>query len=123
MPRQIRLQLTDVQRAELIEARDSHPKAYIREQAAIILSVADGKSIRQVSMVGVKKPRRRQTVRMWIYRYVQGGIANLLVRQGRGRKPLWWRGAQPEAGGCEAGECGQQDSWRRARAPESQAAD
>ncbi|HEU5102637.1 MAG TPA: hypothetical protein VFU22_26615 [Roseiflexaceae bacterium] len=80
------LELTDAQRAALVQARDHHPKPYIREQAAAILRVADGQSLRQVAAGGILKPRRRETVKLWVDRFLADGIPGLLVRHGRGRK-------------------------------------
>ncbi|HEU5100327.1 MAG TPA: hypothetical protein VFU22_14965 [Roseiflexaceae bacterium] len=86
MPRPLEVKLTDAQRTALVQARDHHPKPYIREQAAAILRVADGQSVRQVAAAGILKPRRRETRKLWIDRFLADGIPGLLVRQGRGRK-------------------------------------
>ena len=42
MPDPLKLKLTDKQRTELEQARDHHPKPYIRERAAALLKVAAG---------------------------------------------------------------------------------
>jgi len=89
MPPPLELQLTDAQRAVLTDARDHHPKPYLRERAAAILRVADGRSVRQVAAAGILKPRRRETVKLWIDRFLADGIAGLLVKSGRGRKPAF----------------------------------
>ena len=86
MPRPLELTLSEQQRTELLQARDHHSKPYIREQAAAILRVADGQSVRQVSSIGILKPRRRETVKEWIDRFLASGICGLLVKSGRGRK-------------------------------------
>ena len=86
MPRPLELHLTDAQRARLTDARDHHPKPYVREQAAAILRVADGRSLRQVAAAGILKPRRRETVKLWVDRFQASGIPGLLVKRGRGRK-------------------------------------
>ena len=89
MPKALSLALTDEQRTMFIEMRDHHPKAYLRERAAAILRVADGRSVRQVAAAGILKPRRRETVKLWIDRFLADGIAGLLVKSGRGRKPAF----------------------------------
>jgi transposase len=89
MPPPLKLHLTDAQRAALLKARDHHPKPYIREQSAALLRVADGQSLRQVSAAGILKPRRRETIKLWIDRFLADGIAGLLVKPGRGRKPAF----------------------------------
>ena len=89
MPQSFKLSLTDAQRAVLLRARDRHAKPYIREQAAAILRVAEGHSVRQVAATGILKPRRRETVKLWIDRFLADGLAGLLVRHGRGRKPAF----------------------------------
>jgi len=89
MPGRLQLSLSEQQRAELREARDHHPKPYIREQAAAILRVADGSSLRQTSSTGILKPRRRETLKDWVDRFLAAGIPGLLVKAGRGRKPAF----------------------------------
>jgi transposase len=89
MPRVIVVQLTDAQQAALLDARDHHPKPYVREQAAAILRIAAGHSIRQVALRGILKPRRQETVKLWVERFMAEGITGLLVRSGRGRKPAF----------------------------------
>ena len=86
MPRRLEIHLSDAQRAALTDARDHHAKPYVREQAAAILRVADGRSVRQVAAEGILKPRRRETVKLWVERFLADGIAGLLVKRGRGRK-------------------------------------
>ena len=88
-PQPLELHLTDAQHAALTHARDHHAKPYVREQAAAILRVADGRSVRQVSAAGILKPRRRETVKLWIDRFLADGITGLLVKRGRGRKPAF----------------------------------
>ena len=77
--------MADAQRTALVHASDHHAKPYIREQAAALLRVADGHSIRQVAATGILKPRRRETVKLWIERFLADGIPGLLVPHGRGR--------------------------------------
>jgi hypothetical protein len=89
MPRPLQVDLSADQRASLLNARDHHPKPYIREQAAAILRVADGHSARQVARDGILKPRCRETIVLWVSRFLSHGIDGLLVRPGRGRKPAF----------------------------------
>jgi transposase len=89
MPRPLRLALRADEHAALVAARDHHPKAYVRERAAAILKVAAGHSVRWVAQVGGLKPREPEAVSGWIRRFRQDGIAGLLVRPGRGRKPAF----------------------------------
>lgn len=90
MPNPYCLDLTPAQRHELVDARDHHPRPYIREHAAAILKVADGQSIRHVAAHGLLKPRRRETIKAWIDRYQAAGLPGLQVHDGRGRKPAFF---------------------------------
>ena len=83
------LTLTDEQRQDLLDCRDHHPKAYVREKAAAILKVAAGQAVRQVAAHGLLRPRQPKKVGQWIDRYLAQGRAGLLVRKGRGRKPAF----------------------------------
>jgi len=65
--------------------RDHAQKAYLRERASAILQVADGRSARWVAMEGLLRPRQPDTVCEWLNRYEAEGIADLSVRDGRGR--------------------------------------
>jgi hypothetical protein len=89
MARRTQIDLTAEQRAELKRAARRHPKLYIRECASGILKVAEGQSVRQVALQGLSRPRRPETVAEWIQRYLDRGLAGLLVRPGRGRKPAF----------------------------------
>ena len=81
--------LTDEQYRDLLDCREHHPKAYMREKAAAILKVAAGQSVRQVAAHGLLRPRQPKKVGQWIDRYLAEGRAGLLVRKGRGRKPAF----------------------------------
>ena len=81
--------LTPEQERELIWARDHHQKAYLRSKAAAILKVAAGQAMRQVAQHGLLKPVKQEVVSHWIDRYLADGLAGLLVRKGRGRKPAF----------------------------------
>jgi hypothetical protein len=41
MPKRLAITLSDSQRAELLQARDHHTKAYVREKASAILKIAE----------------------------------------------------------------------------------
>lgn len=81
--------LTDEQKRELIWARDHHEKAYVSTKAAAILKVAAGQSMRQVAAHGLLRAVKEDYVSDWIDRYQSEGLAGLVVRQGRGRKPAF----------------------------------
>lgn len=87
MPRYIRIQLTEVQRQELRQTRAHHPKAYMRERAAAVLKVADGALVQAVAESGLLKRHEPETVRGWIDRYLEAGLAGWQIQSGRGRKP------------------------------------
>ena len=81
--------LTDEQRVELERARDRHPRAHIREKAAALMKIADGMSPHAVAKRGLLKVRDPDTVYRWMARYAAQGVAGLLVKPGRGRKPAF----------------------------------
>lgn len=87
MSRRIRIELSAAQRVELIQTRDQHPKAYLRERAAAVLKVAEGQLVQHVAQHGLLKRHEPETVRSWIDRYQQGGLAGWKIQAGRGRKP------------------------------------
>lgn len=90
MPKRLDITLRADQRAELLEARDHHPKAYMREKAAAILKIADERlPALEVATHRLLKRRDDNTVRSWPRRYLHGGLADLLVQAGRGRKPAF----------------------------------
>ena len=91
------VELSPAQVQELEQVRDHHPKAYVRVKAAGILKVWAGASRRQVASRGLLKPVRRETVQRWIVRYQHEGVAGLLVKSGRGRKPAFSPSASPGA--------------------------
>jgi transposase len=86
MPNPLRLELSNEQKRELEQARDKHPKAYIRERCAAILKIAAGQSAHQVALFGLYKKRAPDTVYMWLHRYQVEGLDGLFMREGRGRK-------------------------------------
>jgi len=87
MPKRLEITLSDQQRAELLEARDHHAKAYVREKAAAILKIADERlPALEVAQYRLLKRRDDNTVRSWLRRYLHRGLADLLVQPGRGKK-------------------------------------
>ena len=93
--------LSPAQVQELEQVRDHHPKAYVRVKAAGILKVWAGASRRHVASSGLLK-----TVQRWIVRYQHEGVAGLLVKSGRGRKPAFSPCACPGAERRPAGARG-----------------
>jgi transposase len=83
------LGLSKQQIHQLSRTRDHHEKPYMRVKAAAILKVASGESMRAVALHGLLKPVAEETVRQWIDTYLSEGIAGLLVKPGRGRKPAF----------------------------------
>jgi Winged helix-turn helix len=106
MPKKITLTLEPEQQLELVYARDKHPKPYIRERAAALLKVAAGQYYEDVAAAGLLISRCRQSVASWIKRYQQEGLPGLLVKKGRGRKPIFFSSPENLGG-----------SQRRATAP------
>ena len=76
----------DEQKA-LEKIRDIHPVPYIRERAAAILKVAGGMSAHEVAKFGLLKARKTDTIYEWLNRWELEGLAGLVVKEGRGRKP------------------------------------
>jgi len=100
------LLLSDQQRRELVSLRDHEPRAYLREQAAALLKVADGASVHAVAQGGLHRPRHPSTVYRlpstvyrWLNAYLRGGVAALVQRPRghRGFSPAAGRGALPGA--------------------------
>jgi hypothetical protein len=89
MPDPLRLKLTDKQRAELEQARDHHPKPYTRERAAALLKIAAGQTAGQVARQGLLKERYKRAVKNWLKNYRRDGLAGLVIKAGRGRKPAF----------------------------------
>lgn len=84
-----RLTLTPTQRTDLIQLRDTAPKAYLRERAAALLKIADGQSAAAVARAGLLRPRQPDTVYRWVHRFLDEGLPGLNDRPGRGRKPAF----------------------------------
>jgi hypothetical protein len=86
MARRLVVTLTQEQRAELLQLRNAHPKAYVRERAAAILQIATGKTVGHVAQRGLVRKRQDETVSSWVKSYLANGAGGLTVRAGRGRK-------------------------------------
>jgi len=99
MPAKLRLELTTQEVLDLEEIRDHAIKPYLRERAAAILKIAQGKSGREVALQGLLKPHWQDTIYEWVVRYRVKGKAGLEIKPGRGRKPAFspsvskWRGS------------------------------
>jgi hypothetical protein len=89
MPKAYQLQLDDRQLSELVDLRDHHQKPYVRERAAAIIKVGAGQSIRQVALHGLLRSYEPEVISEWIRRYLAEGPHGLLIRKGRGRKPVF----------------------------------
>lgn len=89
MAEPLTLELTSEQQRELEYIRDHHEKAYIRERSAAILKIADGMSGRQVALHGLLRRRDPDSVYSWFHSYQAEGIAGLMIKPGRGRKPAF----------------------------------
>ena len=84
-----KIKLTIEQKQELTKLVNLHPKPYVRERAAAILKRAEGIPAYKIAESGLLLKRCRQTVGIWIKRYKEEGIAGLLNKEGRGRKPAF----------------------------------
>jgi hypothetical protein len=73
------LNLTEVQRQELLQLRDHDPRPYVRERGAAILKIADGQSPHHVATTGLLRPRDPDTVYAWLGRYEAEGAAGLIA--------------------------------------------
>jgi hypothetical protein len=83
------LDLTDQQRQELRATLNHHTKPYMRERAGALLKIAAGAAAHAVARQGLLRPREADTVYAWVARYRAEGLAGLLIRKGRGRKPAF----------------------------------
>lgn len=89
MPKQRTLSLTEEERTGLLEIRDHAEKPYVRERAAALLQVSEGKSGRWVALHGLLRPRQPDTIYKWLDRYEAQGVDGLYMEDGRGRKPAY----------------------------------
>ena len=72
------LTLSDPERRTLLEARAHHPAPAVRERAAALLKIADGRRPHWVARHGLLQPRDPDTVRGWLTRYQQFGVVGIL---------------------------------------------
>jgi hypothetical protein len=87
MPLRRSLDLTDLQRADLLDYRDHDPRPYVRERCGAILKIADGLSAHAVACHGLLKPRDPDTVYSWLNHYEEAGVDGLLgYQQGGSRR-------------------------------------
>lgn len=98
MPAKLRLELTTQEVLDLEELRDHASKSYLRERAAAILKIAEGKSGREVALNGLLKPHWQDTIYEWVARYRAKGKAGLEIKSGRGRKPAFFPSASERRG-------------------------
>jgi len=89
MPKLRTIKLTSKEKTKLKDVRKKHPKAYMRERAAAILKISQGKSPHYVAMQGLFERRDPDTVYEWLDRYEAAGIEGLQIKPGRGRKPAF----------------------------------
>jgi hypothetical protein len=75
------LTLTDEQRQQLLQHRDHHSKPFVRERAAALLQIADGRSPHAVARSGVLRPRHPDTVYSWLDAFLTEGFDGLLGHQ------------------------------------------
>jgi hypothetical protein len=61
----------------------------MRERVGALLQIADGATPHEVAQHGLLRPREPETVYAWLDRYRAEGLAGLLIRKGRGRKPAF----------------------------------
>lgn len=90
MPAKLNLELSEAQVLELEELRDHASKPYLRERAAAILKIAQGRSGRETALHGLLKPHWQDTIYEWVQRYRAEGKAGLEIKSGRGRKPAFF---------------------------------
>ena len=91
---QYRPALTQSERQALVQLRDHAPKPYLRERASAVLKSAEGVTIMEIAAKRLLRQRDPDTVRRWLQRYCEEGIAGLRIRPGGGRKPAF----SPSAG-------------------------
>ena len=89
MPKPLTLELTEAQRAELLEHRDRDRRHYMNERCAALLKIADGWVPAQVASFGLHRRYDPDAIYEWRRRYLAEGIKGLEIRPGRGRKPAF----------------------------------
>ena len=74
------LELSESERAELMEYRDHDGRPQVRERCAALLKIADGQSAHEVAQHGLLKGRDPDTVYGWLNVYQAEGLNGLLSR-------------------------------------------
>jgi transposase len=76
---------TESQRQELENLYKTSPKHVVRKNCHTMLLKADGRTSKDVGhIVGMNKV----SVNSWVRRYKADGISGLMIKSGRGRKPI-----------------------------------
>lgn len=78
-----KLIISPKERGRLVSFQNRHKVPYLRERAAAILQVADGKSPHCVARHGLLKPRDPDIVYEWLRRYARMGLAGLFQKPRR----------------------------------------
>lgn len=86
---QYRPTLTESERQALLQLRDHAPKPYLRERAAAVLKSAEGVPIMEIAAKRLLRKRKPDTVRRWLKRFAEAGLAGLNNKPGAGRKPAF----------------------------------
>lgn len=112
----LHLELSPDEEGALVRLRDTAPRPYLRERAAALLKVAAGTSASAVARSGLLRPRKPETVAAWVKRYQAAGLAGLVIRPGRGRKPAFSPGPRDRRRGADRPAApvapGPLDLWR-----------
>lgn len=86
MPKVIHLELSEGEREILEKVRSHDVRPYMREKAAAILKIAEGRVASQVAETGLLKAHDPDVIYRWLKRWQAQGIEGLEVGKGRGRK-------------------------------------
>jgi transposase len=89
MVAKLELVLSKEEYEQLDYIRKHDAKTYIREKAAGLIKVSEGKSARNVALEGLLTKRQPETVARWIKKFKKDGIKSLRCQPGRGRKPAF----------------------------------
>src|SRR5258708_22697937 len=69
--------LSGPERLTLEQARDHHPKPYVRERAAALLYIAAGRTPYALSRQGLLKAHKADTLYRWLNAYARRGLSGL----------------------------------------------
>ena len=89
MPKIIRVEMSEAEQKELEQLRNRDPRPYMREKAAALLKIGDGQVAAQVAENGLLKKHDPDVIYRWLKSWQAEGIAGLVVKPGRGRKPAF----------------------------------